>query len=225
MESKNINARVVPVWEVEGGLLARCRAGEDAAISKVYAEAFPQLAGFLVSYGARSHEAESIAAEVLEDCLVGCEAKRARILDFREDAALFSWLCTICRNRYYEGLRKTKFVAGGDAWELEGGAPAPGDSVRDEGLIDMARHSLREAFSECEPVDLVLLELVYAHGVDQRRLAGLLGWTDSTMSRHLAALRSGIQRRVQAAVARSDGALRLDWRDFVDVCETLLRRT
>jgi len=215
----------MPVMESGGDLLERCRKGDDAAISQVYAEAFPQLVRFVMSFGAAESDAESIAAEVLGDCLVGGVAKRALILDFREGAALMTWLCTICRNRYYEGFRKKRFVRGGDAWELEEGVPMHVEEVRDEGLIEAARRSLREAFSKCEARDLVLLELVHGHRVDQRRLARLLGWTESKLSRHLASLRQEIHRRVRGAVVRGDGALRLEWRDFVDACETLLLRT
>lgn len=215
----------MPVLVAGGELLARCRAGDGEALTRVYAEAFPQLSRYVMSFGATAHEAEAIVAEVLGDCLVGGPAKRALILDYREDAALTTWLCTICRNRFYESLRKKRFVRGGDAWNLEQGLAGPVEEVRDEGLIETARRALREAFAECGAADLVLLELVYAHRVDQRRLAGLLGWTESRLSRHLGGLRSGIQRRVLGAVDRSDGALRLDWRDFVDVCETLLRRS
>jgi DNA-directed RNA polymerase specialized sigma24 family protein len=206
-------------------LLERCRKGDDAAISQVYAKSFPQLVRFVMSLGAAQSDAESIAAEVLGDCLVGGVAKRALILDFQEGAALTTWLCTICRNRYYEGFRKRKFVRGGDAWELEEGVPMHVEEAWDEGLIEAARRSLREAFSKCEARDLVLLELVHGHRVDQRRLARLLGWTGSKLSRHLASLRQRIHRRVREAVWRGDGELRLEWRDFVDACETLLKRT
>lgn len=215
----------MPVLEAGVDLLARCRAGDGEALTRVYAEAFPQLSRYVMSFGASAHEAEAIAAEVLGDCLVGGPTRRALILDYREDGALTTWLCTICRNRYYEKFRKKRFVRGGDAWNLEQGLAGPVEEVRDEGLIETARRALREAFAECGAADLVLLELVHAHRVDQRRLAGLLGWTESKLSRHLGGLRTGIQRRVHGAVDRSDGALRLEWRDFVDVCETLLRRT
>ena len=59
-------------------LLERCRKGDDAAISQVYAKAFPQLVRFVMSIGAAHSDAESIAAEVLGDCLVGGEVRSVR---------------------------------------------------------------------------------------------------------------------------------------------------
>jgi DNA-directed RNA polymerase specialized sigma24 family protein len=209
-------------------LLERCRAGDGAALAEVYAGALPQLERYVMSIGATGHDAETIAAEVLGDCLVGGPGREALIKEFREDAALTSWLGTICRNRYFEVLRKRRVhaaVVSAESGGMGGGARACVDEARDEGLIDMARGVLVEVFSKCDAADLVMLELVHAHGVAQRRLARLLGWTESRLSRHLAGVRVDMRRSVREAVARRDGALRMDWRDFAGVCERLLRRT
>jgi DNA-directed RNA polymerase specialized sigma24 family protein len=214
----------LPATMTEGALLDLCREGDDAAISKVYAEAFPLLLRYMVSLGARPEDAESIVADVLGDCLVGNGSKPAGIRNFREGAALTTWMCTICRNRYFEAFRKKKPMGLGEGIDMREVAATDSGEARDEGLIEAARGSLCEAFSQCEALDLVLLELVHGHRVDQRCLARVLGWTDSRLSRHLSSLRRGIHRKIREVVERSDGALRLDWRDFVDVCENLLRR-
>ena len=64
-----------------------------------------------------------------------------------------------------------------------------------------------------------MLRMVYLHGFSQRDLARLWNCHESRVSRHLNQASEQIEKETLDAVKIADPWLKLDWQDFVDLCE------
>jgi len=73
------------------GLARRLLSGEEAAFEEFFAEYFPRLFRFASARLGGDHDA---AEEVVQAALIRAVRK---LHTYRGEAALFSWLCTICR--------------------------------------------------------------------------------------------------------------------------------
>ena len=78
--------------------------------------------------------------------------------------------------------------------------------------------ALTDALKKCPAQILVMLELVYINGLMQREVAQMWGWTDSKVSRALAAGMQTISEGTLRAVKQADPWLELRWEDFVELC-------
>ena len=80
----------MPIHDVE--LARRLRAGEESAFDAFFAEYFPRVYRFArVRLGGDEDAAEEVAQTTLIRAL-------AKIGTYRGEAALFTWLCTLCRH-------------------------------------------------------------------------------------------------------------------------------
>ena len=82
------------------GLVKQLRAGDEQAFRRFFDENFPRLYRFAMAR--LGNDAEG-AREVTQDAL--CKAMRS-LHTYRGEAALFTWLCAICRNCINDWLRR-----------------------------------------------------------------------------------------------------------------------
>src|SRR6185503_12423903 len=91
---------------------------------------------------------------------------------------------------------------------------------RDDLLVEMLRDSLQSAFAACPAEDMLMLRLVYLHGLTQRELMKMWGWSESKVSRKLSSAMQQIEETTLKTLKQKDPWLDLKWQDFVDLCET-----
>lgn len=82
-------------------LARRLVAGEEAAFEEFFADYFPRLYRFA---RARLAGDEDAAEEVVQAAMIGAVRK---IHTYRGDAALFTWLCTLCRHEIAAWLERS----------------------------------------------------------------------------------------------------------------------
>jgi RNA polymerase sigma-70 factor (ECF subfamily) len=81
-------------------LARRLVAGDEAAFDEFFADYFPRLSRFAV---ARLGGNDDAAEEVVQSSLIRALQK---MHTYRGEAALFSWLCTICRREIFDRLER-----------------------------------------------------------------------------------------------------------------------
>lgn len=205
--------------------LERCRRGDLEELSRVYAELLPLVQRYLQNLGASAMEAETFAAEVLSDCLVGTLTRPPLIQKYHGRSSLATWVTAVARNRYFDFMRGQKMdqaMASRLQEALMAGEGWVENTFPDEHVFTTLRQALIEAFRSISATDAVLLHLVHGHKVDQRILARSLGWSDTKMSRHLSSLRSELKQKVNSSLHGTGRGDAPKWEDFVQVCGQML---
>jgi RNA polymerase sigma factor (sigma-70 family) len=205
--------------------LERCRRGDLEELARVYAELLPLIQGYLQNLGASAMEAETLAAEVLSDCLVGTLARPPLIQKYQGRSSLSTWVSAVARNRYFDFMRGQKMdqtIASNLQEALMAGEGWVENTVHEEHIFNTLRHALIQAFQALSATDAVLLHLVHGYKVDQRILARSLGWSDTKMSRHLSSLRSGLKQQVNSSLHDTGRGEYPKWEDLVQVCGQML---
>jgi hypothetical protein len=64
-----------------------------------------------------------------------------------------------------------------------------------------------------------MLKLVYEEGLTQRELCRMWGWHESKVSRELDQAMGAIREATLRSVARRDPWLKVEWDDFLGMCE------
>lgn len=201
--------------------LELCQSGDMEELTHVYVQHLPLLQRYLKNMGASPLVAETLAVEVLSDCLVGTLSRPPLINKCQGRSSLATWMSAVARNRYHDFMRGQKMdraiasdlqeaFAAGDEWVEP--------SVQDDRLFEALRSALIQAFQALSATDAVLLHLVHGHKVDQRILARSLAWSDTKMSRHLSSLRSNLKLKVQSLLQDVDRSESPSWEELVQVC-------
>jgi RNA polymerase sigma factor (sigma-70 family) len=201
--------------------LELCQKGDMEELARVYSELLPLLQGYLQNLGASSLEAETLAVEVLSDCLVGTLSRPPLINKCQGRSSLATWMSAVARNRYYDFMRGQKMdcVIASDLQEvLAAGEGWVETRIPDEHLFEALRSALVQAFQALSATDAVLLHLVHGHKVDQRILARSLGWSDTKMSRHLSSLRSDLKLTVHSLLRDVERGEPPSWEDLIQAC-------
>jgi RNA polymerase sigma factor (sigma-70 family) len=214
-----------PEQELVQKSLELCQSGDMEEITRVYVELFPLLRGYLRNLGASPLEAETLAVEVLSDCLIGTLSRPPLINKCQGRSSLATWMSAVARNRYHDFMRGQKMdraiasdlqktLAAGEGW-VEA-------QVQDDHLFEALRSALTQAFQSLSATDVVLLHLVHGHKVDQRILARSLAWSDTKMSRHLSSLRTDLKLKVQSLLRDVDRSEPPSWEELVQVCAQMV---
>jgi RNA polymerase sigma factor (sigma-70 family) len=201
--------------------------GQPEALAALREQCHAPLLHTLLARGASRTEAEDLLADLWTDCVPGAADRPSLLEKFSGRCSLPSWLATVATNRWIDlRRRQTRRGEGVVPTDREGeGDPldrlaAPAMSASEEPLVELLRASLRAAFARCAPEAMVLLRLVYLHGLTQREVARMLGWSEFKVSRHLAEAMRDIEATTLRELQRRDPWLELTWQDFVDLCET-----
>jgi RNA polymerase sigma factor (sigma-70 family) len=178
----------------------------------------------LLARGASPTEAEDILADLWADCVPGADERPSLLEKFSARCSLQNWLATVATNRWLDFKRR-------QARLIEVDSPQSGTekleslgtsilALREDSLIELLRDSLEAGFAHCSPSAMVLLRLVYLHGVTQREVVRMLGWSGSKVSRYLSQAMGQIEQDTLKEARKRDPWLELSWQDFMDLCET-----
>lgn len=213
--------------EDEELLLQRALRGAPEALAALRDRCHGALTNILLARGASLAETEEVLAALWAACVPGFDERPSLLEKFSGKCSLQSWLATVATNKWIDSKR-TMARRGGPAQpyteesreEQIEGLSVVLSSDKEEALVDLLRESLQAAFALCPPPAMVLLRLVYLHGLTQRELVRMLGWHESKVSRALSSAMEHIQINTLCQVKKRDPWLELTWQDFLDLCET-----
>ena len=191
-----------------------------------------QLMAALCKRGASSTEAEDLLANVWSDCFGGSGKRLLQKYEGR--CPLSSWLITVATNKLIDLKRGQAFRGelpgekSNDSrtndFEQIGNFPAP---QPDNELLALLRQAVINAFAAESPETMLMLRLVYVHGIDQSEIGRI--WKpdkskisdkksyESTVSRRLKSARERIKTAVLMELQRADPWLKLEWEDFLEL--------
>lgn len=202
----------------------RCQQGDPAVLAELREAHHPSLVNILRARGASPDETEELLADLWGDC-VPTNGERPSLLDkFSGKCPVQGWLATVATRRWIDLKRKQN--RRGDHVRREGDHdaletfPATASPGREDVLVELLRDSLQAAFAACPAADLLMLRLVYLHGLPQREIMRMWGWSESRVSRKLSQAMQRIGQDTLRNLKQKDPWLDLTWQDFVDLCET-----
>jgi len=210
----------------EQAQVRRCQQGDPAAIAELREKHHPSLFNILRARGATVDEADELLADLWGDCVPKNNDHPTLLDKFSGKCSVQAWLATVATRRWIDLKRKqirhgeTSLRArDGESDPLEN-LPAGATAIQEDSLVELLRESLRAAFAACAPADLLMLRLVYVHGLTQRELMQMWGWSESKVSRQLSHAMQRIEQTTLENLKMKDSWLDLTWQDFVDLCET-----
>lgn len=205
----------------------RCQQGDPAALADLRTQYHPSLVNILRARGASLDETEELLADLWGDCVPTNDDQPCLLDKFSGKCSIQPWLATVATRRWIDLKRKQTRRGENSlpAHDDEGNSPlerlpAVSSQHREDALVELLRDSLHAGFAICPPADLLMLRLVYLHGVSQRELMRMWGWSESKVSRQLSRAMEQIEQATLANLKQKDPWLDLTWQDFVDLCET-----
>jgi RNA polymerase sigma factor (sigma-70 family) len=208
-------------------LVHRCQQGDTAALACVREKLHSSLMNILLARGASRTETDDLLADLWADCVPGAHERPSLLEKFSGKCNLQGWLATVVTRRWIDLKRKLARRVelnppGPEASENEAfeRIPAATPLAKEDALVELLRDSLRAAFALCPPESMVLLRLVYLHGLTQREVVRMLHWHESKVSRTLSEAMNQIERNTLRNLKKRDPLLELSWQDFLDLCET-----
>jgi len=203
-----------------------CLNGDSSALENLRAAHHSHLERILRARGATADEVEELLAGLWADC-VPRETDSPTLLEkYSGRCPLQSWLATVATRRWIDLKRKQarrkeadSRTEGDEALDPLDGLPAPSSAPQEDVVIGLLQESLEEAFAACGPADMLMLRLVHLHGLSQREVMRMWGWSESKVSRQLSRAMEGIRQRTLATIRQKDPLLDLTWEDFVSLCE------
>ena len=210
----------------ENAHVRRCQQGDLAALAELRQKHHASLFNILRARGASADETDELLADLWGDCVPRNGDEPALLDKFSGKCSVQAWLATVATRRWIDLKRKqtrhgeTSLVSrDGESNPLEQ-LPAAARTMQEDALVELLRESLRTAFAASGPLDMLMLRLVYLHGVSQRELMRMWGWSESKVSRHLSHAMEQIEQTTLQNLKQKDAWLDLTWQDFVDLCET-----
>jgi len=201
--------------------------GDSDALESLRLRNHASLANILLSRGATPTETEDLLADLWSDCVPGSDDRPSLLEKFSGKCSIQGWLATVATNRWIDLKRKlarrlevSDQTPGDGLGDPVENLPAPTASQTENTQVDLLRDSLKAAFARCPADAMVLLRLVYLHGLTQRELVTMLGWSESKVSRLLSGSMAQIEKDTLKEVKKRDPWLELTWQDFVDMCQT-----
>ena len=213
--------------EGERAQVQRCLEGDPSALAELRQTQDSALANILQARGASIDEARELLADLWGDCVPAPDERTTLLEKFSGKCSLQAWLATVATRRWIDLKRKqarrgetSQPMDAEIRSELLERLPADAELVLDDALVELLRDSLQAAFANCPPADMLMLRLLYVHGVTQRELMRMWKWSESKVSRKLSKAMEDIQQITLEHLERKDPWLRLTWQDFVDLCQT-----
>lgn len=211
----------------EQRLVAASLHGDRDALTSLWERYRPYLLRVLAARGATEEDAADVVNEVWADIVPCLEHKPSRLEKYKSQYSLRGWLSTVVTNLWVDKVRRKALfvqpaVSGGDDTQTDFLARMPGDNqqeAEESALIDMLCASLRAAFAGCDDEALVMLRLVYIHNLSQREIARMFVYHETKVSRMLSAAMKKIREAALDHLRRQDPWLKLEWDDFVALCQ------
>ena len=215
------------VQESEHAQVLRCLQGDEGALAGLREKHNNSLVNILRARGASATETEELLADLWGDCVTRNDERPSLLEKYSGKCSLHGWLATVATRRWIDLKRRQTRRGelhlpdrnGDDGDPLERLAAAPAASA-DDALVSLLRDGLQAAFASCPKADLLMLRLVYVHGLSQREVMRMWGWSESKISRRLSHALAHIEKETMQNLKQMDSWLDLTWQDFVDLCET-----
>jgi RNA polymerase sigma factor (sigma-70 family) len=205
----------------------KCQQGDPNALAWLREKCHSALTNILLARGANRTEAEDTLADMWSDCVPGRPDRPALLEKYSGKCNIQGWLATVATNRWIDRKRRDSKQVDLPPLDPEkpeesslDHLPAAASTMKEEALVELLRTSLQSAFASCPAELMVLLRLVYIHGLSQREVVRMLGWHESKVSRALSQAMRQIQTDTLQELKKRDPLLELTWQDFVDLCET-----
>lgn len=202
-------------------MVQRCRQGDAAALGDLRDRFHGVLAGILISHGATPTESEDTLADLWADCVPGADDSPSLLERFGGNGPIQAWLARVAINRWVDRKRRQMREQPVLDGELAGADERASGVARDSLFLVLLRDCLQSAFARCAPNALVLLRLRYLHGVTQRELGRMMGWSEFKVSRFLSHAMEQIEADSLRELKQREPWLQLTWQDFLDLCETM----
>ena len=158
------------------------RQGDPHALADLRAQCHAPLFNILLARGASPTEAEDVLADLWADCVPGGDDRPSVLEKFSGRCSFQGWLATVATHRWIDWKRRQARHIGPGSDALDGPLarlPAGPAGSREDALVGLLRDSLLAALAASSPEAMVLLRLVYVHGITQRELMKMLGWSES----------------------------------------------
>jgi RNA polymerase sigma factor (sigma-70 family) len=204
----------------------QCVEGNPEALTFLQNKYYLLLRSLLVARGANLAEAEDLLADLWGDCVAGPEERPSLLEKYSDKCPVKAWLVTVATHRLLDFKRRQKLRNGGRVQnQLKSvgsfSAPVATPPMAAEGaLVQLLQESLQHAFSYCAAGELLMLRLVYLHGLRQREIGRMWGWHESKVSRCLSRAMRQIEANTLQRIKQTDPWLELTWQDFLDLCHT-----
>lgn len=215
------------VQESEYGQVMRYLQGEEAALAGLRERHNHSLVSILRARGASATEAEELLADLWGDCVSRDDERPSLLEKYSGKCSLHAWLATVATRRWIDLKRRQARrgelqIKDRDGEEIDPfeRLPAAPSMSADDSLVTLLRDSLQAAFASCPKSDILMLRLVYVHGLSQRELMRMWGWSESKVSRRLSQALGQLEIKTMEHLRQRDAWLELTWQDFVDLCET-----
>lgn len=206
-------------------LVSECLAGNAAALQRFHEEFRLPITAYLAKVGAERADAAELAASFLNECLFPHGSKSPRLEKWAARSPLSAWLRRGARNYFLDHVRKRSREVPIDQ---TGDAP----TERDEDLPISQKASKREAREllaealrhgrEAVSAEGYVLAYLACHGIKQGLLARMLGYSDSKISRKIAACLQKIKSETLAYIANVDPEFHFSWSDLSEIASDFL---
>ena len=184
----------------------------------MYKDYHRKLTTRLIRLGAAPAEAEEIMADLWGDLFVPRSTGAPPLLaSYAGRSSLSYWLSQAATHRFVDLKRKENRRKESP---LDENTPAQEESLPfDQPFENLIRMALREAFAQCDAEALVMLRLVYLHGVSQRDIGKAWQWRDCKVSRFLKKATDNLREAVLDHVKKVDAGFELKWDEVLEICE------
>ncbi len=209
-------------------LVQRCLEGDTESILELQRINGPYLRAVLTRRGASESEADEILAAIWADCLAGDTGRVPLFHRFDGRSILQPWLAAIAINRWisrkrHEKVRHEVIEELRALQESESLSEGASDGLVDPVAVEIVGQALRNAFRECDPEDLVILQLVHGHGLTRREVAVLWACHESSVGRRLATAEEKIADSTRRFIKEMEPAFELGWSDILAFSESAYR--
>ena len=196
-------------------LASRCLGGDIAALKKMQSRYGHDLHAFLRGAGATKSEADELITNLWTDCVAG----RPLLLRYRGTAPLIAWFKTVLMNDLVDRRRRQSVEkSANDALSDLESENKRRRKTADAPLLGIMHHALKRAFGSCPAEAVVMLQLVHLHGLTQREVCNIWGYTESKVSRKISSAIRHIAEETMRAIRKADEWLDIQWEDFLDFC-------
>ncbi len=172
-------------------------------------------------------EVEECVGDLWSDCFGATNTKPALLKRFKGAGPLRAWLITVGLHRLIDLARRKRFRH--DLYgDKETSSPDPMDKIpaadgllADSDVVLLLQTSLKKALAGSNRERLLLLCLVYLHGIKQKELANIYGCNESTISRWLDGTLKQIHADTLHEIKTLDPSTGWDWPEIMQLCDTI----
>lgn len=192
-------------------LAVACSAGVAGATAELEKNCIAPALATLAQRERDESVLEEIAQALRVRLLVGDDTRPARIVEYRGQGALRSWVRVIAvrlhadyyRRRAVDGAKETNLDEQGELAALTMGVDMTVIRETHRAVVDRI---LRKTLSMLSRRDRTLLRLAYAEGVSLTRIGTMYGVDKATVSRWLSAIRGRVADETMAQIADEIGS-------------------